>query len=144
MRSETMSQQNAELVELTYELMDDLQAEQPEAFDRAFRDYLDEGFELAPPSVYPEGEQVYRGREGLERWIASTSEVWDEWRFEPERLVEADDQIVALVRLMARGSASGVRLDRESAHVWTVRDGRVTRCEVYLDRSEALEAAGLQ
>jgi ketosteroid isomerase-like protein len=131
-------------VQRTYRLIEDLQAEQhAEAFDSAFRDYLDEDFELSPPAVYPEGEQLFKGREGLERWIASTAEVWDEWRFEPERFVEADDQVLALVRLMARGSASGVRLDRDTAHVWTVRDGRVTRCDVYLDRSEALEALGL-
>ena len=140
-----MSQHNAELVQRAHRLIEDLHATQPESFDSAFRDYLDEEFELSSPAVYPEGAQVFKGREGLERWIASTSEVWREWRCEPERLVDADDdQVVALVRLIARGSASGVLVDRETAHVWTVRDGRVTRCEVYLDRLEALEAVGLQ
>jgi ketosteroid isomerase-like protein len=87
---------------------------------------------------------VLRGREGLKRWISTTREIWDEWRFEPERFLSAGDRVVVLVRVLARGAISGVRLDRETAHIWTLEDGRVTRCEVYLDRSEALEAAGDQ
>ncbi len=52
---------------------------------------------------YPEGAQIFRGREGLKRWVASTKETWDEWRFEPERFLHAGDQVVALVRVVARG-----------------------------------------
>jgi ketosteroid isomerase-like protein len=51
---------------------------------------------------------------------------------------------VTLVRTVARGGASGVRLDRETAHLWTLRDARIARCEIYLDRSEALEAVGMR
>jgi ketosteroid isomerase-like protein len=138
------SRRNLALVQRAYRLIADLQAARGEALDGAFGDYLDEGFELAPPTVYPEGAQVFRGREGLRRWIASTDEVWGEWRCETERLLATDDRVVAFVRLSARGSASGVPLDRDLAHVWTVRDGRLTRCEAYLDRSEALRAVGLE
>jgi ketosteroid isomerase-like protein len=95
------------------------------------------------PDAYPEGAQVFRGREGLKRWGDSTKEIWDEWRFEPERFLDAGDQVVVLVRVVARGGASGVSLDRETAHLWRLGDGRVTRCEAYLDRSEALEAIRL-
>jgi ketosteroid isomerase-like protein len=83
---------------------------------------------------------VFRGRAGLKRWVDSTREVWDEWRFEPERFLDAGDQVVVLVRVVARGGSSGVSLERETAHLWILRDRRATRCEVYLDRSEALEA----
>jgi len=40
--------------------------------------------------------------------------------------------------VIAQGHVSGVRLDRETAHIWDMVDDRVTRCEVFLDRSEAL------
>jgi ketosteroid isomerase-like protein len=92
------------------------------------------------PDAYPEGGQVFRARRGLKRWADSTREVWDEWRFEREQFVDAGDQVLVLVRVVARGGSSGISLDRQTAHLWTVRDGRVTRCEVYLDRAEALEA----
>ena len=58
---------------------------------------------------------------------------------EQERLIFAGDQVVALIRICARGHLSGVALDRETAHIWSIADGRVTKCEVYFDRSEALD-----
>jgi hypothetical protein len=48
------------------------------------------------------------------------------------------DQVVVLVRVIAQGHRSGVRLDRLTAHIWDTADDRLTRCEVFLDRSEAL------
>jgi len=138
-----MSQEKIEVVQRSYRLLEELRAAKPYALEHAFRDCFDEGLEVRIPDAYPEGAQVFRGREGLKRWVASTREIWEEWRFEPERFLDAGDQVVALVRVVARGGSSGVSLDRETAHLWTLRDGRVTRCEVYLDRSEALDAVGL-
>jgi ketosteroid isomerase-like protein len=36
-----------------------------------------------------------------------------------------------------------MQLDQRFAYVWTVRDGMLVRNEIYPDRREALEAAGL-
>ena len=139
-----MSRENVELVERSYRLLAELREAKPGALEHAFRECFDEGLEVRIPDAYPEGAQVFRGRAGLKRWVDSTREVWDEWRFEPERFVDAGDQVVVLVRVVARGGSSGVSLDRETAHLWTLQEGRVTRCEVYLDRSEALEAVRLR
>ncbi len=79
----------------------------------------------------------------MQRWVATTKEIWEEWRFERQRFMSAGDKVVALVRVVARGALSGVPLDRETAHLWTVKHGRVTRCEIYLDRSDGVAAAGL-
>ena len=38
-----------------------------DAEGEVFGDYLDEGFELRMPPDYPEGELVFRGRDGLLR-----------------------------------------------------------------------------
>jgi ketosteroid isomerase-like protein len=132
-----------ELVQRSYRVLEELREAKSGALERAFRECFDEGLEVRIPDAYPEGAQVFRGREGLKRWVDSTREIWDEWRFEPERFLDAGDRVAVLVRVVARGGSSGVSLDRETAHLWTLRDGRVTRCEVYLDRSEALEAARL-
>jgi ketosteroid isomerase-like protein len=99
---------------------------------------VDARFELHLPATYPEGEQVFRGRNGLKRWTAVTKEVWDEWRFEVERYIDAGDRVIALVHVVAEGGRSGVHLERDTAHVWTLADGKVIRCEVFLDRAEAL------
>jgi ketosteroid isomerase-like protein len=34
-------------------------------------------------------------------------------------------------------------LQTEESHVWTLRDGRIVRMQMFLDRGEALAAAGL-
>ncbi len=112
--------------------------------DRAFRDYLDEEYELRLPGGCPEGEPVFRGREGFAQLVAMLRDAWAEWRFEPERFVDAGDQVVVFVRVVAKGSASGVPIELPDAHVVALREGRLTSTCVYRDRSEALEAAGLQ
>ena len=127
-----------DVVRDAYRLIEDVQVGRRDDYEDAYPETFAESFELLLPPSYPEGEQVFRGREGLKRWIGSIREIWDEWRMEPERFLPADDRVVVLIRIIARGHLSGVELDRETAHIWTVADGRVTRCEVYFDRSEAL------
>jgi ketosteroid isomerase-like protein len=127
-----------ELVRNAYRFIEDIQEDRRHDFDDAYGEWFDERFELLPPPTYPEGAQVFRGRAGLKRWIAVTKDIWDEWRLLAERFLVAGDKVVVLVRVIAQGHLSGVRLDRKTAHVWDIADDRVTRCEVFLDRSEAL------
>jgi ketosteroid isomerase-like protein len=84
-----------------------------------------------------------RGRSTLDRRSAGR-DAWAEWRFEPERSIDAGDQVVVFVRVVAMGSPSGVPIELPDAHVVTLREGRLTSTCMYRDRSEALEAAGLQ
>jgi ketosteroid isomerase-like protein len=133
-----------ELVRDAYRFIEDIQEGRRDDYDAAYGQLLDERFELLPPPSYPEGAQVFRGRAGLRRWIAVTQEIWDEWRLMAEQFLVAGDQVVVLVRVVAQGHTSGVRLDRQTAHIWDVADGKVTRCEVFLDRAEALKRAGLK
>jgi ketosteroid isomerase-like protein len=48
-----------------------------------------------------------------------------------------------LVRDFGRRAGMTAEVSVLSAAVWTVRDGRIARVAFYLDRSEALDAAGL-
>ena len=127
-----------ELVRDAYRFIEDIQEDRRRDFDDAYGEWFDENFELLPPPTYPEGAQVFRGRGGLRRWIAVTQEIWDDWQLNAERFIVAGDQVVVLVRVIAQGNLSGVRLDRETAHIWDTTKDRVTRCEVFLDRAEAL------
>jgi ketosteroid isomerase-like protein len=127
-----------ELVRDASRFIEDVQEDRRHDFDDAYGDSFDEGFELLPPPSYPEGVQVFRGRAGLKRWIAGTREIWDEWRLKSERMLVSGDQVLVLSRVVMQGHLSGVRLDRETAHVWEIVDGRARRCEIFFDRSEAL------
>jgi hypothetical protein len=45
---------------------------------------------------------------------------------------------------VGKGKGSGVEVKQPIAHVFTLHDGRVVRCELgYSDRGKALEAVGL-
>ena len=46
--------------------------------------------------------------------------------------------------MRACGRGSGVEVEMEYWQVWLFRDGKAARWEEYLDRQEALEAAGLK
>ena len=139
---------NIELVRRWYALLPSLGStdpnDDPAFIDRMFRDYLDEEYELRLPGGYPEGEPVFRGREGFAHMLAMLRDAWAEWRFEPERFIEAGDQIVVFVRVVAEGSASGVPIELPDAHVVTLRDDRLRSTCAYRDRPEALEPVGLQ
>ena len=138
-----MSQENVDLVRNLYALGDFLNPN-PDEIDRAFRDYLDEQFELRLPPDYPEGEPVFRGREGLAQVTAMLQEAWREWRFEPERFLDAGERAVVFARIVGKGGASGLPFELETTHVWTIHVGRAASLHAYRDRSEALEAAGLR
>lgn len=113
----------------------------PSVLDRAFREFLSDEIELRLPKIYPDAG-VYRGREALLRWEQMIRETWGEWRFEPERFYDVGDQVLVLLRIVAAGGTSGVRLDRKVAHLWSVRDARVTTVEVYLDGRKPLRPRG--
>jgi ketosteroid isomerase-like protein len=134
---------NIETVRRSYRMLEDLRNDPDGPADRLLRELMDDRFELHLPPVYPDS-QVFRGPDGLKRWTVKTREIWGEWRFELERFIDVGERVVGLVHVVAEGGQSGVRLERDTAHVWTLADGKVTRCEVYLDRAEALEALGLK
>jgi ketosteroid isomerase-like protein len=83
---------------------------------------------------------VYDGHEGIRRFYSEVRDVWATYVWEPEELIEAGDYVVALLRSSGRGRGSGVDVERRTAMVWTVRNGRATAMRFFRDRDEALEA----
>ncbi len=88
--------------------------------------------------------ETFRGFEGVERAMGMINDVWDDFRFEVEELIDAGDHVVAVAKLSGKGKGGGVSVDQHDVHVLTLRDGRCTRLAVRRDRAEALEAVGLQ
>jgi ketosteroid isomerase-like protein len=119
-------------------------ADEAALLDRMFRDFLDADLVFRLPAEYPEGDRVLRGREGMTAFIAMLREAWSEWRFVPERFFDVGDRVLVLIRVVAVGHESGVPIERESAHVWTISDGRAESMRIYRERSKALAAAGLR
>jgi ketosteroid isomerase-like protein len=84
-----------------------------------------------------------RGHSGVRDYLASLSEEWEDFRQELEQLFDAGDEVVAFLNTYGRGRASGVEVQPRVAHVLRFRDGKCVESTTYLDRMEALRAAGL-
>ncbi len=83
---------------------------------------------------------------GLDEIAAATREwlaAWDHYWMTAEDFIEADDEIVVLMRVHARAANTDSVLEQRIAAVWTLRNGRAVRVHYYDDRPEALEAVGL-
>ena len=95
-----------------------------------------------PPEAVEPGTR--RGVDGFNDAIASVFEGWEESRFEPVRVIETGDHVVALGEIRARGRMVGAEVRAEHGQVWTFRrDGRVASMRWFNTHREALEAAGL-
>ena len=105
--------QTTQLVRDAYQFIEYVQVGRRDDFEVGYSETFTRSFELLLPPGYPEGEQVFRGRDGLKRWIGGIREIWDEWRMEPERFLPAGDRVVVLIHILARGHLSVVELDRE-------------------------------
>ena len=91
---------------------------------------------------WPE-EQLYHGVEGTRAFLRSWTETWDDWQIELESLHEAGEQVVAIVRQRGRSKATGLPVEMSFSQVFTLREGKQTRMEMYSDQAEAMRAAGL-
>jgi ketosteroid isomerase-like protein len=98
-------------------------------------------FEWSPSMVAIEGE-IFRGREGIEKYFASLSTAWEDFHILDDRFRDHADVVVMLGGLKGRGKGSGVPVDASLGMVFDLRDGRISRIRGYLDHAEALRAAG--
>jgi ketosteroid isomerase-like protein len=88
--------------------------------------------------------ETFHGRDQIlgvfDRW----DEEWSEIRWEIDEVIDVDEsRVVTLHRVIATGRASGIETERELGGLIEIRDGRVVSQRIYLDRNEALAAAGL-
>jgi ketosteroid isomerase-like protein len=76
----------------------------------------------------------------FDRW----AEEWSAIRWEVDEYIDVDEsRVVTLHKVIATGRASGVETARDLGGVIEIREGLVVKQWIYLDRNEALEAAGL-
>jgi ketosteroid isomerase-like protein len=96
-----------------------------------------------PGARGPFARASYRGVEGLiegwRDWLAA----WASYRVEVEGFIDAGDEVVVLVRVQGRTVRDGVDVDHSPAAIWSIREGRIAGLRFYLERGEALAAAGL-
>ena len=132
-----MSQENVEIVRRSYAAVNRVIV----SGDLApfLLEFYDPGVEYAPV----EEGSVVRGHEQFGEYFRRFLEVWEEFCWELEEVIDAGDSIVSAANMKGRASASGIEITQRVFHVADIRGSKIARLREYLDRQEALKAAGL-
>jgi ketosteroid isomerase-like protein len=105
------------------------------------------GLPMGAASMEADSETAQPTVRGFDAFIGTWREwvsAWETWVMTPTDFVEVDEERVLVpMRVRARSKTHGVEISIEGANLLTIRDGKVARLELFLDESDALEAAGL-
>jgi ketosteroid isomerase-like protein len=134
-----MSEENVEIVRRIYTegLIDRDPKRLVDHFATPDIEYVD------PPDDVDSGSR--RGRTEVLLALRRARQSFSEYQHKLHELFDVGDTVVAAVSFHAtarRGNKSEV-IQKEEAHIWTLRDGKVVRFENRRNLKDALEAAGL-
>jgi ketosteroid isomerase-like protein len=99
-------------------------------------------WDMTQMASWPE-QPIFEGREGMLSFITEWAAAWEDWRIEVERLHESGDKVVAVLHQTGRSRTSGLAVEMTFAQVWTMRDGKYQRMDMYSDVAKALTDAGV-
>lgn len=109
------------------------------------REALDPNVEWIEPQVpglWASG--MHRGVDAVwKEVIGPTTEKIDNFRVKMKHLHAVGDHVIAIGYFHGRVKTTGKELDTSTAHVCTLRDGRIVRFEAFHDSASWLEALGL-
>jgi uncharacterized protein len=113
-------------------------AAEPEAFWAIF----DPAVEWDQTQQLPDAE-VVRGVDAVKRSTRRWLGTFDDYSRALEELIDAGDEVIAVLRLRGTGRGSGAPIEGRVAQVWTFRNGKVVRYRDFPNKAAALMAAGL-
>ncbi len=84
----------------------------------------------------------YEGKEVVGRWFGNWFQMFArDYHFDLEEARAIGDVVFIHVRHSGSGRASGVKVSGELSYLFEVREGKVSRVEIYGSRDRALELA---
>ena len=130
-----MSEENVEVVKAAFE-----------AFGRgdwsALMGRLDPEIEWVTTGQFV-GGQLYRGHAGVREFLDTLGGEFDEFHAEPENFAQGSEVVVADTRVSGLGKRSGVPVELQFSVCVSLRDEKIVHVRNFLERQDALEAAGL-
>ena len=109
----------------------------------AVLDTFDEDCQLEEPGEMPDSPVLgFRGHEGIRRWMANLRDVGGV-EFQATSFTAAGDVVFSEWLASGLGQASHAPMEWRTFAVIHLRGGRILRARGFLDRDEALTAAGL-
>jgi hypothetical protein len=70
--------------------------------------------------------------------------MWEDYRLELVELLDLDERVLFVGRVLGRGAAGGVPVDRPMAILLTFEGDKLVRSKSFASKQEALEAVGLR
>ena len=130
-----MSQENVELVRAQFA------ATNERDFPRAMGYYAEEVELVVDPAAFLEGGR-FTGKRAVGEWFAGWFATFEPgYRFEIEQARDLGEQVFLDVTHSGRGRTSGAEVRGRTGYLYTVRDRRIVRAELYRSPAEALAAA---
>jgi hypothetical protein len=83
---------------------------------------------------------TFKGKEAALGWFRGLASTVDFTTFEPREFIAQNDKVVSVVYIEATARGTGRGLVNHEAHVWTFRDGKVARFQIYRDTAAAAAA----
>ena len=84
------------------------------------------------------------GHDALIRYTERWLEDWESYREKVDEIIDGGELVMGAVTMHGRGMGSGVQVAQTMFHVFEIRSAKIARMREYLDREQALEAAGLR
>ncbi len=102
---------------------------------------MDPDVEWIEPSDTPDG-QTWRGVDGVLAAMVEWTQPFEDYAFEIVERVDYGERVLFALVQRGRGRLSGIDVESTVWHLWTVKDGKAVRLEMFRDREEAVAAAG--
>lgn len=87
------------------------------------------------------GAGTWRGHDGMERFLARFSEVWESMEFVEQEHWGDEDTVVVRNRVRFRARSTGQEVDALIMQLITVRDGRMLECRPFYWDPQAIANA---
>jgi ketosteroid isomerase-like protein len=132
-----MSQENVEIV------LDQIAATNQRDFPRAMDHYAEDVQLVVDPAAFLEGG-TFTGRDAVGEWFGNWFATFEPgYHFDIEEARDLGGVVLLVASHHGRGRSSGAEVRGQTGYLYTVRRGKIARVELYRNRAEALEAAGL-
>jgi ketosteroid isomerase-like protein len=93
--------------------------------------------------AFPDWDLGSVGHDGFRKFWRQVLEAFDDIRFDPEEILDLGDRMLVTAQVSGHGTESGVPMNQKLFQLFTYRRGLIVRQDDFLDRAQALEAAGL-
>jgi ketosteroid isomerase-like protein len=125
---ETMSEtNNTQLIQDSYEAL------KTGEVDSLLKSFTDDVLWQLPEMENVPFSGTWQGHDGVRKFFETVFRLQDVLEFEPREFIAQRDTVVVLGHFIMRIKSTGKEFSSDWAHVWNVKDGKVTRFYEYVD-----------